>query len=182
MSTLGPGRRKSITVIPQTPTPLLDAFSFDAVISASESNPGEAFQHPVQSGAEGITDAVYLGSPTFSVTGISANTPIEPLFGGLPLSGALNPDRMVSAVELLLQIRALRIPVTVLCSWRRPMRNRWPVIVDLERNQSSGNTIGVSVNFVKFRIVQLGVVPQMQDSDVLAIGQQIVELSQIPAF
>jgi hypothetical protein len=136
----------------------------------------------VQSGAEGITDAVYIGSPTFSVTGLSANTPIVPLLGFLPFSGGIEADRMISAVELLLQIRSLRIPITVLSSWRKPMKNRWPVVVGLERNQESGNTIGVSVNFVKFRIVQLGVIPQQQDSDILAIGQQTVELSQIPAF
>ena len=182
MATIGPGRRQSVTVIPQTATPLLDAFTFDAVTSMTEDHPGEVFSHPVQSGAEGITDAVYIASPTFSVTGISANTPIVPLLGFLPFSGGIETDRMISAVELLLQIRSLRIPITVLCSWRRPMRNRWPVVIGLERNQESGNTIGITVNFVKFRIVQLGVVPQMMDGDILAIGQQTVELSQIPSF
>lgn len=182
MAMVGPSRRKSVTVIPQTATPLLDAFTFDAAIAQSESHPGEVFTHPLQSGDEGISDGVYIGSPEFSVTGLSANTTAEPLLGFLPFSGGLERDRAISAVDLLLQIRALKIPVTVLCSWRAPMRNRWPRIVDLDRNQESGNTIGVSVQFSKMRIVQLGVAAQQQDSDILAIGQQVVELSQLPAF
>jgi len=62
------------------------------------------------------------------------------------------------------------------------MYNRWPRVVDLQRSQESGNTIGATVEFVRMRIAQLGVVAQQQDSDILALGQQVVELSQIPAF
>jgi len=43
MSLVGAGRRKSVTVIPQTATPLLDAFTFDATTSQGESHSGEAF-------------------------------------------------------------------------------------------------------------------------------------------
>lgn len=181
MAVVGQGRTQSVTVIPETASPLLDAFTFDLTSSMKISYPGKAFPHPVQNGVEGITDAVHLESPVFSVTGITANTPIVPLAGFLPFSRPLtDATRMTTQLGLLLAIRELKVPVTVLCSWLPPLRSRWPEVVDAERNTESGTTIGVSVNFVRMRIVTTSLVPALQDSDIVALGSQTVEFGPLP--
>lgn len=81
MSFTGPGRRVSLTIVPQTARGLLDAFRFDAILTMSESHPGQVFKHPVQLGVEGITDAVYLDSPSLQANGVVGDNPVELLAG-----------------------------------------------------------------------------------------------------
>jgi hypothetical protein len=180
----GQGRRRSVTVIPQTTTPLLDAFSFDLTESVQITYPGSAFRHPLQTGDEGITDAVHLDAPDLQVEGITANTPITSLAGLLPFS--LGPvafadgDRMTSMLELILAIREAKVPVTVLCSWLRPLYDRWPETINASRGKDDGNTIRVSVRFVRMRMVTTQLIAAVQDSDIVALGQQTVEFGPVP--
>jgi hypothetical protein len=167
-------------VIPQTATPLVDAFTFDVVESMRISYPGQVFRHAIQNGVEGIVDAVQLDPPVVSITGLLGNMPIISPTGSQPLA-LLNPlgDRMTTLLELLLFIRALKIPVRLVCSWLRPLTDRWPSVVDAERTSTSGNTMGVTVNFDKTRIVNSLTIPVQQDSDLVALGEQVVEYGPV---
>lgn len=161
--------------------PLFDSFTFDLVSSMRVSYPGRVFAHPVQTGVEGITDAVILDPPTMSVSGVTANTPIISPTGVEPLSliSTATGDRMITLLDLLLRIREAKVPVGVLMSWRAPLWNRWPVVVDAERNTDSGSTIPITVNFEKIRRVTSQLVPSMQDADIVALGQQSVEYGPV---
>lgn len=180
MSFTGPGRQTSITVIPQTARGLLDAFRFDAILTASESHPGQVSKHPVQLGVEGITDAVYLDSPSLQATGVVGDNPVELLAGLFGVVSFGTTDRAISLYEQLLSLRAQRVPLTVLSSWRPPLANRWIETVDATRDQSSGNTIGLSVVFTKMRLAVTQVVPSQIDSDVLLLAQQTIDISAVP--
>lgn len=187
--------QKSVTVIPQTDSPLLDAFTFDLTENVQITYPGSAFRHPLQNGNEGITDAVHLDSPELQVSGVLSDTPITPIAGipgplqialGLGGFGASvqpgTPGRKTSLLELLLRIREAKVPVTVLCSWLPPLRNRWPETVDAARGKEQGNSLTVSVRFPRMRIVTTGVIPALQDSDIVALSQQTVDIGAVPAF
>ena len=214
MSFTGPGRQRSITVIPQTSRGLLDAFRFDAILTASESHPGQVFKHPVQLGVEGITDAVYLDSPTMQATGVVGDNPVELLAGvsaidiaearrirrrqearlfiqqqflrqgleveAVPFGTDQPTNRAISLYEQLLSLRAQRVPLTILSSWRPPLANRWIESVDATRGAQSGNTIELSVSFVKMRFAVTQVVPSQIDSDVLLLAQQTIDISAVP--
>ena len=180
MSFTGPGRQRSITVIPQTPRGLLDAFRFDAILTASESHPGQAFKHPVQLGVEGLTDAVYLDSPTLSATGVVGDNPVELLAGLLGPVTFGTTDRAISLYDQLISLRAQRVPLTILSSWRPPLANRWIESIDATRGAQSGNTIELSVSFVKMRFAVTQVVPSQIDSDVLLLAQQTIDISAVP--
>lgn len=169
-------------MIPITRTPLLDAFRFDLTRSMSINYSGTSTPHPTQTGAEGPVDQIIIDPPSVSVTGVTANTPVTPLAG---LSDffiqalELNSERMISLTELIVAMHQQKILCVVLCSWHRPLYNRWPGVVDLSRDQNSGNTINKTVTFNKIRQVQTGVVPALQDSDILALAQSRVEFGPV---
>ena len=169
MALTGFGRRKGITVVPQTADGLLRAFRFDVTLDVAESNPGQAFRHPIQNGAEGITDAVRIESPTLSISGIVSDTPVE----------FLTPpgDRAIELYEQIKSIRREAVPVTVLCSWLPLLENMWPEVIEGRRGQDTGAAIEISINFVKFRFVTTQIVPALIDSDVLALGSQTIQTS-----
>ena len=182
MATTGQGRRVSVTVVPNTDSPLRDAFRFDLTRSMSISYSGTPTPHPVQTGAEGPTDMIVIDPPSVSITGVTANTPVQPLAGlsdFLIQALELNTDRMVTLTELIAALHRQKILCTVFCSWHRPLRNRWPMTVDLSRDQSSGNTINTAVQFAKIRQVTSETVPVLQDSDVQALAQSRVEFGPV---
>ena len=149
-------------MIPQTADGLLRAFKFDAVVNMSESNPGQAFRHPVQNGAEGITDDVRIDPPSFSCSGIVSDTPVS----------YFTPpgDRAVELYALIKSIREEAIRVTVITSWLGALSNRWPEVIEGRRGQQTGAAIEITISFVKFRFATTQVIPSVIDSDVLALG------------
>lgn len=169
MALTGRGRFKGITVIPQTPDGLLRAFKFDAVLDTGESNPGEAFRHPVQNGAEGITDATRLMSPVLTCSGLVSDTPVD--FFTPP------GDRAIELYQLIKDIQRESQPVTVITSWLGEQRDRWPEMIEGRRGQDTGAAIEISITFVKFRLATTQVIPSFVDSDVLALGSQTVQTS-----
>lgn len=172
--------------MPQTATPLLDAFTFDLTRSMKVTYPGRLTDHPAQSGAS-INDFYIVDPPIVQVSGIVANTPVtmlagsrNPAFGAPPITGArINGDRMTTLRDLLVQLHDLGIVVTVLSSWNPPLYNYIAEVIDTSRDANSGNTIPVTVNFKDFRIVESLTVPAVQDSDILALGQSTVEFGPV---
>ena len=179
MATNGQGRRQSVTLVPQTATPLLDAFTFDLTRSMKVTYPGRLTEHPAQSGGS-INDFYIVDPPVVQVSGIVANTPVTTLAGNLPAFAAqVNGDRMATLRDLLVQLHNLGTLLTVLSSWNPPLYNYIAEVVDTSRDAASGNTIPITVNFKDFRIVESLVVPAVQDSDILALGQSTVEFGPV---
>lgn len=168
---LGFRRIQTVTVIPETPTGLAEAWQFDCVTDMSESNPGQAYRHPLQNGQEGITDGTRLEPPEFSVDGIVVDNPIRFLLPR-PSQGA------VSLYEQIKSIRERQIPVAVVTSWAGVLRNRWPENITGSHGAGDGASIRVSINFVRFRLVTTMLVPVQVDSDVLLLGSQTTSISQ----
>jgi hypothetical protein len=98
----------------------------------------------------------------------------------VPFGSDQPTNRAISLYEQLLALRAQRVPLTVLSSWRPPLANRWIETVDGTRDQNSGNTIGLSVTFTKMRLAVTQVVPSQIDSDVMLLAQQTIDISAVP--
>lgn len=170
---LGARRIRTVTIIPEAPGGLLDAFSFDTVTEMSENSPGQAFRHPLQSGFEGITDGTRLEPEEFSLTGLVTDTPIRFL---LPVTGRGHPG----AAGLYAQLKALRrrqVAVSVVTSWAGNLTGRWPETIVGTHGAAQGASIQLQVNFVKFNIVFTSLVPQQVDADVLLLGSQSVSVT-----
>ena len=164
---LGERRIRTVTIIPETPTGIAEAFAFDVVTEMQETLPGQAFRHPLQNGVEGITDGTRLEPPEFSVTGIVSDTPIR--FFGPSHNGA------VALYEQIKALRARQIALTIITSWAGVLTNRWPEAITGSHGAAQGASIQISLNFVKFNIVYTSLVPAQVDSDVLLAGAQSVQ-------
>jgi len=168
---LGNQRVRTVTIVPETPTGYAEAWEFDCVVNMSESNPGQAYRHPLQNGQEGITDGTRLEPPEFSVDGIVTDTPVRYLL----------PKSHQGAAALYEQIKAMRarqIPLTVITSWAGTMRSRWPEVISGSHGAKDGASIGITINFVRVRIARLQLIASQVDSDVLLLGSQSVSISQ----
>lgn len=168
---LGFQRIQTVTVIPETPTGLSEAWSFDNVSDMSETLPGQAYRHPLQNGQEGITDGTRLEPPEFQVDGLLTDTPVRFLL----------PRTHPGAATLYDQIKAIRarqIPVTVITSWAGILSSRWPEVITGSHGASDGASIRVSINFVRFRLVTTQVLPAQTDADLLLLGSQEVTVTQ----
>ena len=167
MALSGNNRVKSVTVVPQTPGGLARAFRFDAALDMVETNPGSASRHPVQNGSEGIVDNVRRDPPTFSVSGLVSDTPVE--YFTLP------GDRAIDLYQLIKDIRKDEVLVTVITSWLPLLRDMWPEMIEGRRGQDTGAAIEISINFAHIRIATTQVIPALIDSDVLALGSQTIQ-------
>jgi hypothetical protein len=170
---IGPKRIRTVTVIPETPDGLAEAWSYDVVTESTETNGGQAFRHPLQNGQEGITDGTRLEPPEFSVGGITTDTPVRSL---IPVG-----DEHPGAVALYEQIKAIRarqIPVMVMTSWAGTLLSRWPEVITGSHGAADGGSIQISINFVRFRLVFSQLTPQQVDSDVALLGSQTVQQTQ----
>ena len=168
--------------MPQTATPLLDAFSFDLTRSMTITYSGTATSHPVQNGAEGVTDMIVIDPAAVSISGVTANTPAiaRAGFSGRLLAVlAVNTDRMITLTDLIVSMHEMKLRCTVYCAWHKPLFDYWPGTVGLTRDQSSGNTIPTTLTFTKIRTVNSMTIPTMQDSDVLALAQSRVEFGPV---
>lgn len=178
MSFSGPGKITSVTCVPDIPgQELALAFRFDAILQATDQHDGQVFRHPIQTGGEGITDSVYLDPPVFSCNGIVGDRPIS----FLAPFGLDSRDRAINLYDHFLKLREAKVTMTLLMSWRPPMRNRWPKSVQGSRDQQSGNTINMSVMFEKLRFAQTQVVPAQVDSEILLLATQTVDLGTVPS-
>lgn len=166
-------RIQTVTVVPETPTGLAEAWSFDVVMEMTETNGGQAFRHPLQNGHEGITDGTRLEPPEFSVTGITTDTPTKFLIPDFSHPGA------VALYEQIKIIRARQIPVTVHTSWAGTLLSRWPEVITGSHSAANGASINISINFVRFRLVYSQLTPAQVDSDVMLLGSQTVQQTQL---
>ena len=158
------GAIRSITILPQTPTPLLDSWRLDAAVSVSRSHPGEVSRHPVQSGREGITDAVRIDPDTISVSGVITDTPIA--FGAF-LEGRERAARMY---DLLQQLRDQRQALTVVGSWFPRLQNRWIKEFTATRTATTGRAIEISMTIEKLNIARTQLTSQQLDADIQLLG------------
>ena len=164
-------RLQTVIVVPETPNGAREAWAFDVVVNSSESNPGQAFRHPLQNGQEGITDGTRLEPPEFQVEGVLTDTPVRFLL----------PRKHEGAVALYAQIKEMRrrqIPCTVYTSWAGLLTSRWPAVISGSHSAADGASIPVTINFVKFRLVRSQLIPGQIDSDVLLLGSSTVTLTQ----
>lgn len=166
---LGIRRIRTVTVVPETPGGLAEAWAFDIVTDMQESSPGQAFRHPLQNGYEGITDGTRIEPEDFSVTGITTDTPVKFLAG----VGRQHPGA-VALYEQIKEIRRRKIPVAVQTSWAGVLRNRWPEVITGTHGASQGASIQISINFVKFNFVFTQLTAAQVDSDILLLGSQTV--------
>lgn len=179
MATTGQGRRKSVTLVPQTQTPLFDAFTFDLTRNLKIDYPGQATEHPIQTGAR-INDHYIVYPPVVTLSGLLANTPVDTLAGDRPVFAApVQGDRMTNLRDLLVQLHDLGVLVNILSSWASPLTDYIVEVINTNRDASSGNTIPVSVNFKDIRTVETLTVPTVQDSDILALAQSRLEFGLV---
>ena len=169
---LGLSRILTVTVIPETPNGLREAWAFDNVQEMTETNPGQAWRHPLQNGSEGITDGVRLEPPEFQVDGLATDTPIRFLVPQFDHPGAA---ALYDQIKLM---RARQVPLTVRTSWAGTLTNRWPEVITGSHGASNGASINISINFVRFRFVYSQLTPQQLDSDVQLLGGQSVTAQQ----
>jgi hypothetical protein len=165
-------RLRTVTIIPDTPNGLAEAWSFDVVTEMSETNGGQAYRHPLQNGQEGITDGTRLDPPEFSVGGLATDTPTKFLIPNYQHPGA------VALYEQIKAIRARQIPVTVMTSWAGTLLSRWPEVITGSHGAADGASIVISINFVRFRLVYAQLTPQQIDSDLGLLGSQTVQQTQ----
>lgn len=167
---LGFNRIRTVTVIPETPNGLAEAFSFDVVQDMTENSPGQAYRHPLQNGQEGITDGTRLEPEEFDAQGIVSDTPIR----------FFNPTAQgsVAAYEQFKALRKRQIPLTVITSWAGTLLSRWPENITGSHGTSDGASIRISTKFVRFRLVFTQLLPAQVDSDVLLTGSQTVTAVQ----
>jgi hypothetical protein len=163
---------KTVTVIPETPNGLREAWSFDVVTEMTETNGGQAFRHNLQNGQEGITDGVRRDPPELSVTGLATDTPTKFLIPNYQHPGAAGLYAAIKA------IRDREIPVTVITSWTGTQLTRWPEVITGSHGAADGGSINISINFVRFRLVYTQLTPAQVDSDVALLGSQTVQQMQ----
>ncbi len=159
----------SVTIIP-TLLPVLGSFRLDAARTVSRSHPGQVFRHAIQSGREGITDAVHIDPDVLSVSGIITDFPVE--LGAI----ATLPERAARMYDLLQKMRELRQPLTVITSWTGLLANRWISSFDVSRNQTTGKAIEISMTIDKLNIVSLIMAPQELDADIALLGMSTVSV------
>ncbi len=166
---LGYRRLQTVTIVPETPNGIREAFAFDTVMDMQETSPGQAFRHPLQNGFEGITDGTRLEPEEFTLTGLVTDTPIRfllPFVPGHPGAAAL--------YEQLKALRRRQVACTVYTSWAGVLTGRWPETIVGKHGAAQGASIEISVSFVKFNVVYTTLVPQQVDADVLLLGSQSV--------
>lgn len=168
---LGQRRIRTVTVIPDDMGPA-GAWAFDVVMNMNETSPGQAFRHPLQNGHEGITDGVRLEPETFSVSGLTSDTPIRWFVPG-PHKGA------AALYEQIKAIRRRQKSVTVITSWAGVLTGRWPEVIQGTHGAQQGASIDISIDFVKFNIVFDMLMPLQVDADVLLLGAQTVIAQQM---
>jgi hypothetical protein len=164
-------RLRTVTIIPEVPGGLALAWSFDSVQEMTESNPGQAWRHPLQNGQEGITDGTRLEPPEFQVDGLVVDTPIRSLLP-VPHPGA------ATLYEAIKKIREQQIPVTVITSWAGALSTRWPEVITGSHGAADGGSIRISINFVRFRLVSVLLAPTLIDSDMALLGIQTITAQQ----
>jgi hypothetical protein len=163
----------SVTIIPQTPTPLLLSWRLDAATAVSRQHPGQVFRHPIQSGREGITDAVQIDPDVLQISGILTDLPIS-------LGAFLTPpDRAARMYDLLITLRRQRQALSVITSWTGELRNRWISQFTATRGQTTGAAIEISMTVEKLRIVRTQLVPQQLDTDIQLLGMSTVSVGEI---
>lgn len=168
MSVFDFAKPSSVTIIPQTPAPLLDAFRLDAATAVARSHPGSVFRHPIQSGREGITDAVRIDPDVLSITGIVSDIP-------LGLVAVATPEgRAARMYDLLQKMRELRIALQVATSWTGLLRDRWISEFTATRNSATGAAIEITMTIEKLRVVRTIMVPQQLDADIALLGMSTV--------
>ncbi len=131
------GKPKSVTIIPTGPAALLGSFRLDAATGVTRSYPGSVSRHPLQSGMEGISDAVQIDPDMLSVTGILTDTPLS------FLSVISIPGRAAKMVDLLTKIRESRQRLTVITSWTGMLTSRWVSSFDVARSTSTGGALEI---------------------------------------
>jgi len=154
----------SVTILPQGPNPLLDSFRLDAATAVSWNHPGSVSRHPVQSGREGITDAVRIDPDGIAVTGIITDFPVSLLAFTTP------KNRAMRMANLLLTMRKQRRALSVITSWTGMLRNRWISSVTFTRSSGTGAAIEVSMTIEKLRIVRTQLVASQLDADIALVG------------
>ena len=170
-SLLSQDRLQTVIVVPETANGIRDAWEFDAVLSMTDSNPGQAFRHPLQNGQEGITDGTRLEPNEFQCEGVLTDTPVRYFL----------PRQHPGAVSLYEQIKSIRrqqVPVTVYTSWVGLLTSRWPQVITGTHGASEGASIRMTIQFVHFRLVRSQVIPGQVDSDVLLLGSQTTTFTQ----
>ena len=162
----------SVTVIPETAAPLLDLFRLDAATAIAWSFPGGVSRHPVQSGREGIVDAVQIDPDVLQVTGVITDTPLafDLLITEIHRASAMS--------DLLIKLRAQRRPMKILTSWTGALSSRWISSFTLTRNTASGGQIEVTMTIEKTQIVRTQIVPSLLDADVQLLGVSTVTVGE----
>ena len=162
---------RSLTIIPQTPTPLLDAWRLDACTSVSVQHPGEVFRHPIEAGREGITDAVQIDPPSLAAAGILNDFPLG--FEAI----ATAPDRAARMYDLLVKLRDQRKALTVITSWTGLLRDRWIKDFTVTKSSASGSSLEIAMTIEKLNIARLQLVPQQLDQDIQLLGMSTVAVA-----
>lgn len=168
MSVFDFAKPSSVTIIPQTPAPLLDSFRFDAATAVARSHPGSVFRHPIQSGREGVTDAVRIDPDVLQITGVISDVPVA--FAAI----ATPAGRAARMYDLLQKLRELRIALSVATSWTGLLTNRWISEFTASRNSATGAAIEITMTIEKLRIVRTQLVPQQLDADIALLGMATV--------
>ena len=160
----------SVTIAPAL-LPALGAFRLDASKVVTRSHPGQVFRHPIQSGREGITDAVQIDPDTLSITGVITDLPVSLLAIGSP------PGRAARMYSLLETMRDLRQPLNVITSWTGMLTDRWISSFEASRSETTGGAIELSLTIDKLNIVRTIMVPQQLDADIQLLGMATVSVS-----
>ena len=164
---------KSVTIIPTGPAALLGSFKIDATTSMSRSYPGSVSRHPLQSGLEGISDAVQIDPDVINIVGILTDTPLS------FLNVITVPGRAAKMVDLLEKMRATRQRFAVLTSWTGMLSSRWVSSFDVSRSTSTGGALDISMTIEKLRVVSTMLVPAQLDADIASLGMSTVSVGPI---
>lgn len=146
---------------------------FDLVFEQNYEFPARVTRKPVEAFGIGVTDAIIIEPEAFSVSAQFTDTPLRILSlvpGGVsPAVGIQGFDRAISLHDRLLNLRDQATPL-IIRTTMRVMQNMIIENITSKRDQSSGQTIGVNVNFVKLDVVSSLFVPAQADIDIQALG------------
>lgn len=171
MSYLGLNPAQLGVLIPQEPlTGLLRrdlAIAFDLLQSVSYQHPGQVARHPIQSGAEGPSDAILEEPPRVSISASFVDKPLTS--GSLPFpTPYVQPDRCLAQANALTELKSRRQLVTaVLPGYVLADR----AISTLEVTPSpDAAEVTVSLTLEHVRVVGLSLIPAVADADSKALG------------
>lgn len=158
-------KRCTVTLIPNTPTPLIPGFiTFDGTTSRQRQRGGQVIRHPKESGEDALADDVQFDPTTVQMT---AHFTDHPLYFGPEFAGF--EGRASELCEAVFDLQERKIPVTILL----PDKMHVNMVIETmgeARSVETGSDKDLDLRFVHVDIGDLTLVSALVDAQTQALG------------